>query len=109
MVLAELSDQTRYRRSRSPSRLQKTVPKTSYTRPLDLEERSNDTLLPLSANFPTRFHILRIVGRNDILARLRVIHNRFGMRSEAIEAPVEDPRGNEGVYIPDVEPATKLI
>ena len=48
--------------------------------------------------------ILGVVGRNDVLARLGVVHDGLGVREEAIEAPVEDAGGDEGVDIANVEP-----
>ena len=50
-------------------------------------------------------NILGVIGRNDVLARLGVVHEGVGVRDEAIEGPVEDAGGDEGVDIADVETA----
>ena len=71
--------------------------------PLYLEERTNHTLLPLSPNCLALLNILGVVGRNDVLARLGVVHNGVSVRDEAIEHPVEDAGGDKGVDIADVE------
>ena len=94
-----------HRRSRSLSTLQKIVPKCNRAQTLDLEECRNYTRLPLSPNRLTLLNILGVVGRNDVLARLGVVHNGLGVREEAIEAPVEDASGDEGVDVADVETA----
>lgn len=94
-----------HRPSRSPSTLQKTVPKRSHARPLNLEDLSNDTRPPLSPTRATLLNIFGVVGRNDVLARLGVVHDGLGVREKSIEAPVEDAGGNEGVDIADVETA----
>lgn len=72
---------------------------------LDLEECRDHTLLPLSSTRPTLLNVLGVVGRNGILARLGVVHDGLGVREEAIEGPVEDAGGDEGVHITDVETA----
>ena len=94
-----------HRPTRSPSTLQKIVPKRSRARPLKLEELSDHTRPPLSPAGATLLNILGVVGRNDVLARLGVVHDGLGVRDEAIEAPVEDAGGDEGVDVADVETA----
>ncbi len=74
-------------------------------RNLDLEECRNDTLLPLRPTRPTLLDVLGVVGRNGVLARLGVVHDGVGVREEAVEAPVEDAGGDEGVDVADVETA----
>ena len=91
--------------SRSPSTLQKIVPKRSRARPLNLEELSNHTRPPLSPTLATLLNILGVLSRNDVLARDGVVHDGLGVREEAIEAPVEDAGGDEGVDVADVETA----
>ena len=81
------------------------MPKRIYARLLNLEDLSNDTLLPLSPNRPALLDIFGVVGRNDVLARLGVVHDRLGVREKSIEAPVEEAGGDEGVDIADVETA----
>jgi hypothetical protein len=81
------------------------VPKQSRARPLNLEHLNNDTRLPLSPTGAALLNILGVVGRNDVLARLGVVHDRLGVREEAIEAPVEDAGGDEGVDVADIETA----
>lgn len=49
-------------------------------------------------------HILRVLRRNDLLARFGVVHNRVVVRGEAVEEPVEDACGDERVYVADGEP-----
>jgi hypothetical protein len=83
--------------------LQNMVRKRSRARPLNFEELSNHTRPPLSPTGATLLNILGVVGRNDVLARLGVVHDGLGVRDEAIEAPVEDAGGDEGVDVADVE------
>lgn len=71
---------------------------------LDREEAFDHTRPPLSITGATLVNVLGVVGRNDVLARLRVVHDRVMMREEAIEAHIEDTRGEEGVDIADGEP-----
>jgi hypothetical protein len=68
-------------------------------RSLNLEDLSNETLPPLSAPL----HILSVVGRNDVLARLGMVHDGLGVRKKFIEAPVEDAGCEEGVDVSDAE------
>jgi hypothetical protein len=76
-----------------------------YLKPLNLEDLSNNTRSPLSPTRATLLNIFGVVGRNDVLSRLGVVHDGLGMREKSIEAPVEDAGGDEGVYIADVETA----
>jgi hypothetical protein len=79
------------------------VLKRSRTRSLNFEEPSDQTWPPLNPTAATLLNILGVVGRNDVFARLGVVHDRLGVREEAIESPVEDASGDEGVDIADVE------
>jgi len=88
---------------RAPSTLQTIVLKRSHAKPLNLEDLSNDTLPTLSPTRATLLNIFGVVGRNDVLARLGVVHDGLGVREKSIEAPVEDAGGNEGVDIADIE------
>ena len=51
----------------------------------------------------TLLDILRIVGCDDLLASIGVVHLRFIVREEAIEDPVEQTGGKEGVNVADSE------
>jgi hypothetical protein len=93
------------RPSRSPSTPRKITPKRSHALPLNLEDLSSDTGSPLSSTRASLLHILGVVGRDDVLARLGVVHDGLGMREEAVEAPVEDAGGDEGVDVADAETA----
>ena len=74
--------------------------------PLDLEGSYSNTRPPaLSVTGATFLYILGIIGGDDILARLGVVHDGRSVREEAIEAPVEKACGNEGVDVSDVETA----
>ncbi len=77
----------------------------SRAKSLDLEECRDYTLLPLCPDRTTLLNILGVVGRNDVLTRLGVVHDGLGVRGEAIEGPIEDAGGDEGVDIADVETA----
>jgi len=90
---------------RAPSTLQKSMLKRSHPKPLNLEELSNDTRPTLSPTRATLLNIFGVVGRNDVLARLGVVHDGLGVREKSIESPVEDAGGDEGVDIADVETA----
>jgi hypothetical protein len=81
------------------------VPKRSHAKPLNLEDLSDDTRPPLSPTRATLLNIFGVVGRNDLLTRLGVVHNGLGVREKPIEAPVEDASGDEGVDITDCETA----
>ena len=71
----------------------------------DLEECSNHTRFPLGPTGPTLVHIFGVLGRNNVLARFGVVHDGLGVGKEAVEAPVEDAGGDEGVDVADVETA----
>jgi len=94
-----------HRPSRSPLTLQKIVPKRSRARPLNFKELGNHTRPPFNSTGATLLNILGVVGRNDFLARLGVVHDGFGVREESIEAPVEDAGSDEGVDVADIETA----
>ncbi len=81
------------------------MPKRSRARPLNLEELSNYTRPPLGPTRATLLNILGVVGCHDVLACLGVVHDGLGVREEAVEAPVEDAGGDEGVDVADVETA----
>jgi hypothetical protein len=86
-------------------RFKKIVPKRSHVKPLNLEDPSNHTRPPLSPTRATLLNIFGVVGCNDVLARLGVVHDGLGVREKSIEGPVEEAGGDEGVDIADVEPA----
>ena len=71
--------------------------------PLNFEELGDHTRPALGATDATLLDVLCVVGRDDVLARLGVVHDGLGVREEAVEAPVEDAGGDEGVDIADVE------
>jgi hypothetical protein len=81
------------------------VQKRSHARPLNLEDLSNDTRPPLSPTRATLLNVFGVVGRNDVLARLGVVHDGLGVREKSIEGPVEEAGGDEGVDIADVKTA----
>lgn len=86
------------------------MPNPSHERHLNFEELSNHTRLTFSPTGATLLNILGVVGRNDVFARLGVVHDGLGVREEAIEAPVEDAAGDEGVDIANVKTAqVKLL
>jgi len=85
--------------------LQKIVLKRSYSKPLNLEDLSDDTLPTPSQTRATILKIFGVVGCNDVLARLGVVHDGLCVREKSIEAPVEDAGSDERVDIPDVETA----
>ena len=72
---------------------------------LDCEESLSNIRLPLRITGATFLHVLSIVGGDDILARLGVVHDGRGMWEKAIEAPVEEAGGNEGVKVANAETA----
>ena len=71
---------------------------------LSLEELLHHTRPSSIPTGTTLRNILSILLPNDILARLGVIHHGLLVREEAIEAPVEDTSGDEGVDVSDGEP-----
>lgn len=81
------------------------MPERSRATPLNLEESINHIRPPLRPTGTTLLNILGVGRRNDVLAGLRVVHDGLGMRKEAVEAPVEDASGDEGVDVADVETA----
>lgn len=72
-------------------------------RALNFEELSNHTRPSLIPTDATLLDILSVVGGDDVLACLRVVHDRLSVRKEAIEAPVEEASGDEGVDIANIE------
>ena len=81
------------------------MPKRSHALPLNLEDLSSDTGSPLSPTSAPLLDILGVGGRDDVLARLGVVHDGLRVREEAVEAPVEDASGDEGVDVADAETA----
>lgn len=61
--------------------------------------------MPLSITRATLVDILGIVGRNDLLAGLGMVHDGLGMREESVEEPVEETGGEERVDVADGKPA----
>jgi hypothetical protein len=98
-------DYTSIDRAESPLTLQKIVPKRSHARPLNLERLSNDTRPALTQTRTTHLNIFGVVGCNDLLTSLRVVHDGLGVREKSIEAPVEDAGRDEGVDIANGETA----
>lgn len=76
----------------------------SSDRHLDLEELRDRTGPPLRTTGATLLHVLCVLGGDDVLACLGVVHDGVGVREEAVEAPVEDAGGDERVDVADVEP-----
>jgi hypothetical protein len=72
-------------------------------RSLNLEGSSNHTRPPLSLNRTTLLNIFGVIGRNDVLACLRVVQDGLIVREELIEGPIEEAGGEEGVDIADIE------
>ena len=79
--------------------------KRSHAKPLNLEDLSNDTRPTPNPTRAALLNIFGVVGRNDVLACLGVVHDGLGVREKSIEAPVEDAGGDEGVDIADIETA----
>ncbi len=65
---------------RVPSTLQRIVLQRSHAKPLNLEDLSNDARPTLSPTRATLLNIFRVIGRNDVLARLGVVHDGLGVR-----------------------------
>ena len=86
--------------------LQKNVPNWKRVEPLNFKECRNNALLSLAPTRPTLRNVLSVIGCNDVLASLGVVHDGFSVREEAIKGPVEDAGGDEGVDIADVETAS---
>lgn len=98
-------DHTSIARAEALQRFKRSCRSEVVQRPLNFEELSNHTRPPLNPTGATLLNILGVVGRNDVLTRLGVVHDGLGVREEAIEAPVEDAGGDEGVDVADVEAA----
>lgn len=77
--------------------------KRSCSRPLNFEHSGDQTGPPFNTAGTTFVNVLGVVGRNDVLACLGVVHLRLGMGEEAVKAPVEDACGDEGVEVADAE------
>jgi hypothetical protein len=85
------------------------VPKQSHAKTLNFEDLSSDTRPPSSPTRATHLDIFGVGGRNNILARLSMVHDGLGVREKLIKAPVEDAGGDEGVDIADVVTADVSI
>lgn len=70
---------------------------------LNLEHSRDQTWPPLIPACATLLDILGIVGSNDVLTSLSVVHDGLCVREESIEAPVEDAGGDKRVDISDAE------
>lgn len=72
---------------------------------LDLEHPLHEIrlLARLSPTRPSLCDIFGIVFSNDILPSLGVVHLGLKMGEEAVEEPVENGRGDEGVDVADSE------
>ena len=81
------------------------TPKWSRARPLNFENLGDHTRPPLRITGATLLDILGVVGRNNVLAFLGVVHDGLGVREEAIESPVEETGGDKGVNVAYVETA----
>lgn len=75
---------------------------------LDLEEARDDTRSVFRPAGATFLDVLGVVGGDDILARLRVVHDGRGVREESVEDPVEDSGRDEGVDVADGEPVNPV-
>lgn len=79
------------------------------TRPLNFEHSGDQTGPPLHTAGTTFVNVLGVVGRNNVLACLGVIHLGLGVGEEAVKAPVEDACGDEGVEVADTEPIQVVL
>jgi hypothetical protein len=70
--------------------LQEIGQEQSRARPLNLKDFSNDTRPALSPARTTLLNILGIVGGNNVLASLGMVHHGLGVWEKPIEGPVED-------------------
>jgi hypothetical protein len=92
-----------HRTSRTRSTLQWKVLKTIHATTLNLEDLSNDTWPPLNITCATLLNIFGVVGRNNVLPCLGVVHHGLLVREKFIEAPIEEAGSNERVDIADGE------
>lgn len=69
----------------------------------NFERLGYDRRLPLSSNSTTLLKIFSIVGCDNILPRLSMVHDGFIMWEKPIEAPVEDTSGDKGVDVANIE------
>jgi hypothetical protein len=81
--------------------LQETVLKDDPVRYLNREELGNLARPSLRPTRTTFLNILVILGGDDILTRLGMIHDRFLVWEEAVESPIEDTSGNKGINVAD--------
>jgi hypothetical protein len=77
--------------------------KQHATPTLNLESLSDDARSSLSVFSLAPCNVLSIIGSDDVLARLGVIHLGFLMGEESVEEPVEDHGGDEGVDVTNGE------
>ena len=66
---------------------------------LDREDLGKDARLASLGGFD----VLRIIGGDDFLTSLGMIHDRVLVRGEAVEKPVEDTSRHEGIDIANRE------
>jgi hypothetical protein len=71
--------------------------------PLNLKHTGSKTWPPPSQACATLFEMFCVVGRNDFLARLGMVHDRLIMREISIKPVVDNGRSDEGVYIANVK------
>jgi hypothetical protein len=77
---------------------------------LHLERSRHDRrLVALAPALPPLALVLLIVGGDDLLARISMIHLALEMRKEIVEAVVEDACGEEGVDVANGEPGKKWL
>jgi hypothetical protein len=72
-----------------------------------VEDGGNDTWSASSQTCATCLNILGILGRDDVLTGIGVIHDRIVMWGEFIESPVENTGGEEGIDVSDGETAQR--
>lgn len=82
---------------------QKIVPKRDHATSLNLKDFSDDTRPSSRQTRVPLLQIFSVIGRNNILTSLGMVHHGLGMREKSIEAIVEDTSGDEGINIADVE------
>ena len=71
--------------------------------PLNRKHLRNDTRSSLSITVAALLNVFGVLSRNDVFARLGMVHDGFGVREETIEGPVEDASGDERVDVSDRE------
>jgi hypothetical protein len=68
-----------------------------------VEDGGNDTWSASSQTCATCLNVLGILGGNNVLTGLGVVHDRIVMWGELVEDPVENTGGKEGVNIANGE------